>query len=320
MKKLLSIDGGGVRGIIPATLLARISEKVNKPIHEYFDLIAGTSTGGLIALCMANGMCAEEVQNFYLHKIKSIFKDTILDNFKDGFGKNLGADYDPKNLERILKVIFKNRTLGDIKLKKNCTVLVPAFDISPVRNGKPANFKPKVYNSHSADYQNEMLVDIACRTTAAPTYFPIREKKFIDGGVAINHPAMAAVAFAINRDPNKGLNYSLDELKVLSLGTGTSNKTRIDPKKVGDGNWGIIKWLKYLPWLLTESNVQATEYYIRQVLNIDNRLDKHYLRIQPQLKQLIELDTLAPKSLNYLLTIANKIPIEPIVEFLEEKL
>ena len=161
-------------------------------------------------------------------------------------------------------------------------------------------------------------MDIACRTTAAPVYFPIREKKYIDGGVAINHPAMASVAFAINRDPDKGLNYSLNELKVLSLGTGTTNKNRVDPRKIGVGNWGIIKWLKYLPDLMTESNIQTSEYYIKQVLNTDNKLDKYYMRIQPILKQLIKLDTYTPKALNHLLKIANQIPIDPIVNFLEE--
>lgn len=317
-KKILSIDGGGIRGIIPANILARIERKTNKPIREIFQLIAGTSTGGIICLALIHGLKAEEMLNFYLKNSEVIFKDTLRDDVRDGFGKNIGADYSQKNLERIFKVIFRKAKLKDLFHPKRAIALVPAYDLSPFEKGHPVNFKPKVFNSLSEDDKNELLVNVACRTTAAPTYFPIREKKYIDGGVAINHPAMAAVAFAINNDPQNGMNLKLNELKVLSLGTGVSNQLRIEPQKVDNGDWGNIQWMKYLPDLVTESNIQTSEYYVRQILNFNNDIDKRYLRIQPTLDVKIEIDTTSPQLLNYLRRTAENIPIEPILKFLNE--
>ncbi|MBL4654754.1 MAG: patatin-like phospholipase family protein [Bacteroidia bacterium] len=318
MKKILSIDGGGIRGLLPITLLARLEEELNKPLREHFQLMAGTSTGGLIVLCLAHGLSAKEVQEFYLVKTRNIFKDNVLDDIKDGFGKSLGADYDQKNLERILHVIFGDTTLGNLKKKSNCNVLIPAFDISPEKEGNPVNFRPKVYNSVDENDSNEKLVDVACRTSAAPTYFPIREQHFIDGGVSINHPAMAALAFAINKNLKNGLGYNMHDIKMLSIGTGTANQNRISLKEIGDGDWGSLKWIKYLPDLITESNIQSSEYYVKQVLNYNDDVDKHYLRVQPQLENLIKIDTKDPKILEDLINSANKISIDNILSFLED--
>jgi uncharacterized protein len=124
-------------------------------------------------------------------------------------------------------------------------------------------------------------------TSAAPTYFPIYNNH-IDGGVAMNNPAMAAVAFALNdqeskkklyRSPDglrKGLAVTSRNIKLLSLGTGSSNKTFITESQIRKGNWGKLKWVNYMPDLLTESNVQSTHYYVEQVLPSAN-----YLRWNP---------------------------------------
>ncbi|MEM8908846.1 MAG: patatin, partial [Bacteroidota bacterium] len=105
---------------------------------------------------------------------------------------------------------------------------------------------------------------------------------FIDGGVAINHPAMAAVSFAINqhdsekavychRSPHsKGLKLKVNDLRVLSLGCGTSNGNYIPPQSISTGDWGIFQWKDYIADLLTETNVSASEYYVKQVLAPDD--------------------------------------------------
>src|SRR5690606_14138609 len=108
--------------------------------------------------------------------------------------------------------------------------------------------------------------------------------KFIDGGVALNNPSMAAIAYAINdsqdeekrehRYPEglqKGLQLNLKDLQLLSLSTGTSNKSRIEPEKVGKGDWGNCQWIGYLPDLITETNMESTKYYVKQLLFIKNQ-------------------------------------------------
>jgi hypothetical protein len=107
--------------------------------------------------------------------------------------------------------------------------------------------------------------------------------------VALNHPAMAAAAFALNRHVNangdpKGLGLrSSDEFTVLSLGCGTSNMNIVPKADIKKGDWGNLQWVKYLPDLLTESNIQAAEYYVSQVMPED-----HYFRIQHDLTNLIK--------------------------------
>jgi len=288
--KILSIDGGGTRGVIPATILDCISKDLNKHPMELFDLVAGTSTGGIIGIGLAARKQPETLVDLYLTQSKEIFYDTGWDDLRDGFGKNTGADYSNDKLKKILKEQFGTLTLGDVHNdhQNKKILMVASFDLSPQDNGKAINFRPVVYNSSFLRHKNELLVDIALRTSAGPTYFPIYQQKYIDGGVAMNHPAMAAVAFAINKqqekqDPyyrypdglNKGLGLDPHDIRVLSLGCGTSNKNFIAPDKVKKGDWGNLQWVKYLPDLLTESNVQVADYYVRQV--IDN---KDYKRIQ----------------------------------------
>jgi uncharacterized protein len=288
--KILSIDGGGTRGIIPATLLDCIHKETGKHPTELFNVLAGTSTGGILCIGLAHGLPPAALVDLYLTQSADIFYDNGWDDLRDGFGKNIGADYSHKRFKKILETTFGKTTLRDIhlKYKDKLYLMVSSFDINPeTDDGKPVNFKPEVFNSGYIHDGGETLVDLALRTSAGPTYFPIYQKKYIDGGVAMNHPAMAAVAFALNAhtqgkgrylypDGNrKGLSKRADELHVLSLGCGTSNKNFIPASVVKDGDWGNIQWIKYLPDLLTEANVQASEYYVQQVLE-----PHQYKRIQ----------------------------------------
>ena len=288
--RILSIDGGGSRGVIPATILDRISKDLKKHPMDLFDLVAGTSTGGIIGIGLAAHKQPEVLVNLYLTESKKIFYDSGWDDLRDGFGKNIGADYSNDKLKKILEEQFGTLTLGDIhnNLQGKKILMVASFDLSPQDKGKTINFRPVVYNSSFVGHKNERLVDIGMRTSAGPTYFPIYQQKYIDGGVAMNHPAMAAVAFAINKqverqDPKyrypdglkKGLGIDPEDISVFSLGCGTSNRNFIGPDVVKKGDWGNLQWVKYLPDLLTESNVQAADYYVRQVINAEN-----YKRIQ----------------------------------------
>ncbi|GAB3907038.1 patatin-like phospholipase family protein [Larkinella knui] len=295
--RILSIDGGGTRGLIPATILQCIELDTGKKPLDLFDLFIGTSTGGIISIGLFAGLQTGQLVDLYLNKAEEIFDDSWFDDVRDGFGKKLGADYSNTNLKKILKDLFADKTLGDVHNQHNTDLassdfrkmlMIPSFDLNPtVKVGdemKPTNFRATVFNSFLQRYKDDKLVDLALRTSAGPTYFPIYDRKYIDGGVALNHPAMAAVAFAINDNVfgtddgetpdycypdglKKGLGLKLSDLRVLSISCGTSNKNFVPPSDIKTGDWGEIQWVKYLPDLLTESNVQVSEYYVSQVLS-----------------------------------------------------
>ena len=174
--------------------------------------------------------------------------------------------------------------------------MVCSFDLNPEEKGsntgeksRPINFRPKVFHSDFLRDQDVSLVDLCLMTSAGPTYFPIH-MDHIDGGVSLNNPAMAALAYAINkrndgikeyRHPDgkvKGLGREIKDVQILSLGCGSSNKNYIPAstiKRKKNGDWGNLQWVKYLPDMLTETNIQASDYYVNQLLG-----PKQFKRIQ----------------------------------------
>lgn len=297
--KILSIDGGGTRGVIPATILNCVFKDTGKVPKDVFYLMAGTSTGGILCTGYAAGLSTEQLLDLYLKKAENIFYDTGWDDIRDGFGKNLGADYSNKRLQKELKAIFKDKTLFDVYQSNLASdlgrLMVCTFDLNPEaidpvsRTKQPVNFRPRVYHSDFIRDAEEKLVDLCLKTSAAPTYFPIYQNH-VDGGVSLNNPSMAAIAYAINRrgegkgefrhpdGVTRGLNKKLENLKVLSLGCGTSNRNYIPEEEIKgrqNGDWGNLQWVKYLPDMLTETNMQASSYYVNQLLS-----PGQYMRIQ----------------------------------------
>jgi patatin-like phospholipase/acyl hydrolase len=286
--KILSIDGGGTRGLIPATILHCIEKEFGKSPVELFDLFAGTSTGGIISIALAAGLPASALVDLYLNKSKDIFWEPLPDRMQ-GMDEHLQDNYGNKRFRKILQDLFGEKTLGDIHKDKkfggrNKKLMVCSFDLSPEEEGdRNKNWRPAVFHSSFKKCKGVKLVDLALMTSAGPTYFPVH-LNHIDGGVAMNNPSMAAISFAINKHVSsgtdymypdgkrKGLGLDLGELQLFSLSTGTGNKNRIDKSQIKTGNWGSLQWIKYLPDLLTESNMQSTWYYVQQVLTDEQRL------------------------------------------------
>jgi len=186
--RILSVDGGGIRGLYAAVLLDRLTLEV-PTLVDRVDLVAGTSTGGIIALGLAHGLAPADLVALYRDRAKEIFDDSWLDDLKD-LGGLTGADYDNENLKKLLGEIFGKRTTLK-QLKKR--VLVPTFDLD---NESPAPgkrmWKPKFFHNYPGPDSDgeELVVDVALRTSAAPTYFPTYQG-YIDGAVVANNPAMA---------------------------------------------------------------------------------------------------------------------------------
>lgn len=270
MYRILSFDGGGIRGLVTLAILKRLEATVPNLIANV-DLLAGTSTGGIIALGLAAGKSVDELTALYVDNGKDIFDDSWFDNIRD-LGGLTGADYDQSNLEKILRRIFGPLRLQDLSKR----VVIPAFDLD--NGAKPESkrtWDPKFFHNFPGNDTdgNESVVDVALDTSAAPTYFP-SHAGFIDGGVVANNPSMAAVA-QTQDDRNEGANPKLGELVVLSIGTGR-NLSYIKGQTL---DWGLAQWAKPLVNLLLDASMGIEDYQCRQILR-DN-----YRRIAPVFPQ-----------------------------------
>jgi uncharacterized protein len=276
--RILSIDGGGIRGIIPARILQRIEEATAKPASQLFHLIAGTSTGGIIGCGLAKGKAAGEMAELYAGRGGEIFqrslwgKVTTIDRLSN-------PDYDPAPLESILA-----QQLGDTWLAEviGAELLVPSYAIQlPYEQpgnglGVLAPRAPYLFKSWKAkgskidpgdvpDKLNFRLRDIARATSAAPTYFPpalIRNRAgeefgMIDGGVFANNPAMCALAAAYKLFPDAR------KFMIVSLGTAGSLERPIPYDEAK--NWGLVHWARPVLNVLFDGNSDTVCYEVGQM-------------------------------------------------------
>ncbi|XP_038974229.1 patatin-like protein 2 [Phoenix dactylifera] len=263
---VLSIDGGGVRGIIPGTILAFLESKLqdldgkDARIADYFDIIAGTSTGGLVTAMLTTPnkdnrplFAAKDITKFYLEHCPKIFpqKTGILSSITKLFTAVTGPKYDGKYLH--LKV---RELLGESRLHQALTnIVIPAFDIKFLQ---PTVFS--TFEARNTPLKNPLLSDICISTSAAPTYLPAHyfETKdaqgnkqsfnLVDGGVAANNPTLAAMSQIAkevcveNKDFHsiKPVDYS--KFLVISLGTGSA---KLEEKFTAQeaSKWGVLGWL-----------------------------------------------------------------------------
>lgn len=268
---ILSIDGGGILGLYSADILEKIEhENCNdEPLSKYFNLITGTSTGGIIALALSTGASANEIKQFYLKHGEKIFpkKKCLF----PGVFKN---KYSNKNLTNALKEFFGNKTIKDCK----SSVCIPAIDVATCQ---PIMFKTNNNGKLCRD-ENTLLVDIALATSAAPTYFPLHSfDSFLglaDGGLWQNNPTLYGIIEAISYFVGNGKEY--DKIKILSLGNpGSCTRIGISTE---NHNSSILKWKANLVTLpMKISSIATTQIvgflYKNQALSIDK-----YLRIEPQ--------------------------------------
>jgi patatin-like phospholipase/acyl hydrolase len=256
--RVVSIDGGGIRGLLTTILLQRI---VAAPGLENFldsiDLISGTSTGGLLALGIAHELDLAQMRDVYVKDGPKIFDDSWLDDLVD-LGKLVGADYDIKPLRRVLQQLLGDTTLGQLKRR----VLITAFDLD---NEDPTpekrTWKPKLFHNFPGPNSDRaaLAADVGLYTSAAPTYFPSVDG-YIDGGVYAGNPAMCALAQT--QDSRYSPTPPLDDVLLLSLGTGTS----LQYIKGKSHDWGDVQWVKPLINLMLDGTAGIADYQCRQIL------------------------------------------------------
>lgn len=236
--RILSIDGGGIRGIFPATFLAELEQRHlgGESIAASFDLIAGTSTGGIIALGLAAGLTSDQIRRLYIERGCEIFPpipDTFLGNMRNRLHKILQLlrfRYDRNALLRILRELFGSQRFGDARTR----LCIPSFE---GRHGEPYIFK----TPHHPDYQldrHEPIVKVAAATSAAPMFYaPLEDGgyRLVDGGVWCNNPVMVALV-----DVLSCFDVPCERIFILSVGCG------IRPYTVGNIKMkmgGLFAWL-----------------------------------------------------------------------------
>ena len=292
--RILSIDGGGIRGVIPAKILIHVesllkeySKNPNAKIGDYFDLIAGTSTGGIIsALCLCPETKesnhpkykAEDILGLYVNHGKQIFTRSFTTKYLDYFGL-FSPIYQKETLEKILKAYLGDYRLSD--LTRPC--LIPSYDID---QGEAVFFNKM--NVKKGSNEDLLVRDVIRATTAAPTYFPIakmnqKEKNaYIDGGVFANNPALCAFIEA-TKFPCEPLQR---DIFILSIGTGAKNRKYVekDAKK-----WGRLGWIVPVIDIYGSAASQTVNHQL-EMLYQKRGLNENYLRIEPNLND-YEVDT-----------------------------
>jgi patatin-like phospholipase/acyl hydrolase len=368
--RILSIDGGGIWGIVAATMLHRIEQLVGQPLHEYFHLIAGTSTGSIIAAGLSCGITPEHIANIYYEQGNRIFPYPELYSLQRipvifRYGP-LGPKYAPDGLQQVLREQLGNRKLTDIGRLK---LLITAYDT--------LSRHPVFFKSWRGRFINTNLWEACLASAAAPTYFPAhaltrtesgmvaaagpdlirfcenldtdrynqmrltitggkgcgqerqiidlkRIKKIdtafidqpwqvipdstssysitidyslIDGGMGANNPTACAIAEALN------LGYSLAEISVLSVGTGSFTQ----PISLQQGQrWGLLNWAGPISNVLMDASSDINDYIANQISKTGQ-----YLRLQFRLDRQAtihisdKIDDVSPENLANLRQVAN---------------
>jgi patatin-like phospholipase/acyl hydrolase len=247
MFRILCLDGGGIKGVFTAAALARMEDQTKEDIINHFDLIVGTSTGGILAIGLAMGLSAHDLLTFYRERGSVIFPATSLVERSAGLLRQLfiGPKLSHSVLRRELAAVLQTRKFGEAK----CRLAIPTYDAVA---GRIYIFK----TSHAPGLANDVQVsaiDVALATSAAPTYFAAAatedDGRFVDGGVWANSPVMIGIVEAV-----VFLGIPLSEIDVLSVGT-TSQPFSI----AKNGSASVLKWNVGLVNLMFEAQAESAQ-------------------------------------------------------------
>jgi uncharacterized protein len=237
--RILSLDGGGIRGIFTATLLAELEERFLPPgrrIYECFDLITGTSTGGIIALGLSLGLPAREMARLYTERGLDIFPappTSRLAILRRNLRHLFHYRHERDGLKRVLEGVFGEHHLRDAKVP----LCIPSCD---GRYGEVYVFK----TSHHPDFKKdggELMVKVALSTSAAPTYFQPLDSggyRHLDGGLWANNPIMVGLTDALS-----SFDVDRDHVRILSISCGDSPFIVTDNQVV---KGGLLSWIKVI--------------------------------------------------------------------------
>ncbi|GAA4366199.1 hypothetical protein GCM10023185_37180 [Hymenobacter saemangeumensis] len=301
--KVLCIDGGGIKGLYSATILQHLEEQYNCKISDHFDMLCGTSTGGIIALALSLKISAADICRFYREEGPKIFP-------RAGWGKRShrlisgfrqilwGGKFSDEPLKHALNQVFGDQVLGE----SHNLLCIPSYTVTEAR---PYIFKFDHKEGQLSRDNKARYVDVALATSAAPTYFPVAEnanydnKQFIDGGVWANNPTLVGFVEALRYFVGNGKQFQ--KLSILSV----SSLTLTGGEKAGKDRFrSFFGWRDSLFETSMTGQSLFTDYFMSR-MNEVNDVNVKYLRIpcpdvsHEQASQ-VQLDVATPAALNLL--------------------
>ena len=324
--KILCIDGGGIKGVFSASILAKYEELFGVRMTDYFDLIAGTSTGGIIALGASLGIPMANIVQFYENHGPIIFDQKRQPSTCVGrcmrklrLGIKQAAcksKYDSNNLEITLRCVFEEHTLKD----SNNLLCIPAYNITAARN---RIFK-KDYGKYNTD-NNLSYVDVALATAAAPTYFPIKEidnVQYIDGGLWALNPTLTALTEFVRNFYKQEPPYDYDSVSILSISSCETNIQDFAPKK----NRSFREWKDTLFDIYTDGQNQSVNFFVQHIqphLSFEMKIVRvKNESLSPQVAQYIDMDNASSDSISIMKGLGNDTAIkykEEVADFFKTK-
>ncbi|MEG1871071.1 MAG: patatin-like phospholipase family protein [Peptostreptococcaceae bacterium] len=295
--KILSFDGGGIKGALSTRILSRVCKKYPELLDD-INLFTGTSTGAIIALALAYSKDPYAVDNLYnSYNTKKIFSKKRPNLFRPKFSN--------KNLLNALQSYFpSDLTLKDL----NPYIFIPSFSTKGFTSN---SWEPVFFNNLSDNpTANFSVIDAALSSSAAPTYFP-SHKGFIDGGVVVNNPTPIASFFALSK---LDCISNSSELRILSIGTGTFPTTI----KSNTSNWGMLQWA-YDPFIMVKSPILSIllegsslveDIYCKELFR------QNYYRLNPNLPKYIEIDDY--KQVDLLKEIADSLDLTDLYKYIDD--
>lgn len=287
---ILSLDGGGARGLLTAYILRNVEQLLDRhfgdrvPLGRRVDLIAGTSTGGILALGLGSGRSAAELVEWYQERIPRIFAAPMALKLARCL---FGPRHQSTELRKALSVFFGDRTLADAK-SDLCIVSVA------LRTAMPRLYKTG-YLSRNHSRESERMIDVAMATSAAPTYFgavspPVGGGPLIDGGLCANNPSIVALVDALQYEratsmrmrPRPQVERLRDDIILISVGTGKRGTMPYTPERLVKG--GFVFWARPAIEVFAEAQSALAD---RQAAFL---IGANYLRINPPMGAEVSLD------------------------------
>ena len=244
--RILTLSGGGYRGLYTAKVLADLEEQTNQPIGRYFDLIAGTSIGGVVALAVAYEVPMKDVVDMFVQHGERIFTKQRF-SFFSIFKATYGNDY----LKAQISQFFLDKKIGDLKHN----VIVPAINFSA---GRPVVFKTPHHHSFFRDAKHD-IVDVAMATSAAPIYFPkyhFKDANYVDGGLFANNPSLLAI-----HEAQHFFEIPKENIYLLHVGTLSSHTSDVYRKNQQGGmtDWANGLFLNKAPKNIIELTLASQQ-------------------------------------------------------------
>lgn len=278
--KILSIDGGGIKGIYPASVLAEIELQVlgGQPVWPYFDLITGTSTGGILALGLANGLSAVELRDLYCNEGKDVFAVGRLRRFLKSIRSWAMYMYSRQALEKLATPAFQDARIRDAKVR----LCIPSFE---GHHSEVAILRTPHHPTCTQLDADKTMVEVALSTSAAPLYFRPLDAggyRYVDGGVWANNPTMIGLVEALTC-----FDIQPEQIRVLSLGCGR------EPYRVGwfQATVGSVLAWRHIIFAAMHLQSENARNQARLLVGPGN-----FVRLEPNVADSIKLDDWARAS------------------------